>query len=100
MRAAYLATMFALLSLTTNAAVPECTTEPRAHWMSEAAFNAKLKTQGYQVKKFKVVKRCYEIYGTDKSGHKVEIYFNPVNGLPIKSRVDGDVPVVAARTTP
>ncbi|WP_460528322.1 PepSY domain-containing protein [Chitinimonas naiadis] len=69
-------------------AAPECTSESRARWMSEANLRAQLKHQGYQVKKLKVVKHCVEIYGTDKAGHKVEVYVNPVNGTAVKSRVD------------
>lgn len=69
-------------------AAPECTSESRSHWLNETVFKSQLRHQGYQVKKFKVVKRCYEIYGTDKAGRKVEVYFNPVNGAVVKSRVD------------
>ena len=69
-------------------AAPECTSEPRARWMSEANLKTQLRHQGYQVKKLKVVKHCYEIYGTDRAGHKVEVYLNPVNGAAVKSRVD------------
>ena len=37
--------------------------------------------QGYTIDKFKVTDgNCYEIYGEDKGGVKVEIYFNPVDG--------------------
>ena len=32
---------------------------------------------------------CYEIYGFDKDGKKVEIYFDPVSGKPVKSNVEG-----------
>lgn len=30
--------------------------------------------------------RCYEIYGTDKAGKKVEIYFDPVSGKPVEQK--------------
>ena len=32
------------------------------------------KAQGYKIKKFKVDGNCYEIYGHNKEGKKVEIY--------------------------
>ena len=36
---------------------------------------------GYQAKVFKVTRgNCYEIYGLDKAGKRVEIYFHPVTG--------------------
>lgn len=55
-------------------------------WKPEAGFKKELESQGYQIKTFKVTKgNCYEIYGTDKAGKKVEIYFDPVSGKPVKS---------------
>lgn len=55
-------------------------------WKPEAEFRKELEAQGYQIKVFKVTKgNCYEIYGHDKAGNKVEIYFDPVSGKPVKS---------------
>lgn len=79
---------FAALGLAlASAAVagPTCTTT-KDGWKPEAAFKQDLQDQGYQIKVFKVTKgNCYEIYGTDKAGKKVEIYFDPVSGKAIKS---------------
>ena len=44
--------------------------------MSEADAKAKLEAQGYKIAKFKIDGNCYEIYGTNKDGKKVEIYFD------------------------
>ena len=63
-----------------------CTDEPKDKWMSEADFKKKVETEGYTIKKFKQPGTCYEIYGTDKDGKKVEIYFNPVDGSIVKSK--------------
>lgn len=58
----------------------------KAGWKPEADFKKELQAQGYQIKTFKVTKgNCYEIYGHDKAGKKVEIYFDPVSGKPVKS---------------
>jgi len=58
---------------------PTCTV-PQTKWMKEADFKKGLEAQGYQIKTFKVSKgQCYEIYGFDKTGKKVEIYFDPSN---------------------
>jgi hypothetical protein len=62
-----------------------CTDQPKDKWMSEAAFKKKMEDEGFKIKKFKQPGSCYEIYGTDKSGKKVEIYFNPVDGSVSKS---------------
>ena len=61
-----------------------CTDEPKEKWMSEEAFKKAKEAEGYKIRKFKTPGTCYEIYGTDKEGKKVEIYFNPVDGSIVK----------------
>lgn len=79
----------ASLSLTSLAgpalAGPSCASSKEG-WKPEAEFRESLVAQGYQIKQFKVTKgNCYEIYGHDKTGKKVEIYFDPISGKPVKS---------------
>jgi len=64
---------------------PSCDV-PKEKWMNEEAFKKDLAAQGYQIKTFKVSKGCYEIYGTDKTGKRVEIYFDPATGKPVLSK--------------
>jgi hypothetical protein len=64
----------------------DCTTEPKEKWMQEDAFKKKVEAEGYKISKFKQPGTCYEIYGTDKTGKKVEIYFNPVDGSIVKQK--------------
>jgi len=60
---------------------PTCTSEPKAKWMKADDMKAKLVAQGYKFKVFKVTSgNCYEIYGRDKNGKRVEIYFHPITG--------------------
>jgi hypothetical protein len=81
--------ILASLSASAFASDPECTKEPKAKWKDKAAFEKELQGQGYKIKKFKVTKtNCYEIYGHDKEGKKVEIYFNPVTGDKVKEEID------------
>lgn len=64
---------------------PNCASS-KDGWKPEAEFRQELQAQGYQIKVFKVTKgNCYEIYGHDKAGKKVEIYFDPISGKPVKS---------------
>ncbi|MEN9486154.1 MAG: hypothetical protein RJB37_4034 [Pseudomonadota bacterium] len=81
-----LALIAALLTATGAMAGPACTaTEDK--WMKEADFKTKIEAQGYTIKTFKVSKgKCYEIYGFDKAGKKVEIYFDPVTAAPLESK--------------
>ncbi len=61
-----------------------CTDQPTEKWMSEEQFKQKVESEGYKIRKFKQPGSCYEIYGTNKEGKKVEIYFNPVDGSIVK----------------
>lgn len=76
-----------LVALTgTVFAGPTCNV-PKDKWMKEADFKANLTAQGYQIKTFKVTKgQCYEIYGTDKAGKKVEIYFDPATAAVLETK--------------
>lgn len=65
-----------------------CTDQPKEKWMTEEAFKKKAEGEGYKIKKFKQPGNCYEIYGTDKDGKKVEVYFNPVDGSVYKAKKD------------
>lgn len=50
---------------------------PQDKWMTEDALKAKAVEMGYDVKKVKIEKGCYEIYAIDKDGNKVEVLMNP-----------------------
>lgn len=78
----------ALAALATNSVLagPTCNV-PEDKWMKEADFKAKVEAQGYQIKTFKVSSgKCYEIYGFDKDGKKVEIYYDPATGAEIERK--------------
>jgi hypothetical protein len=77
-----------VLTLLAGSAIagPTCN-QPKDQWMKEADFKAQVEKQGYDIKTFKVSKgQCYEIYGHDKSGKKVEIYFDPVTAAILEQK--------------
>lgn len=76
-----------LIAISSSAmAGPQCNAA-KEKWMPEAEFKKGLESQGYQIKTFKVSKgQCYEIYGTDKTGNKVEIYFDPVTSAILEKK--------------
>lgn len=82
--------LFAVAGLTLSAvafAAPQCTDKPKSDWMSEQAMKQKIAEQGYIIDKFKTTDgNCYEIYGKDKDGKKVEIYFSPIDGSVVKEK--------------
>jgi len=65
----------------------DCKAYPKNEWMDAGEAKAKIQSQGYTIKKFKVDGNCYEIYGTNKDGKKVEIYFDAKTLEPVKSEV-------------
>lgn len=75
----------ALLSAAAVAA-PECTKAPQDQWMSKDKMKQQILDQGYTIKVFKISGNCYEIYGKDKNGKNVEIYFDPTDGRIVKQR--------------
>jgi hypothetical protein len=65
-----------------------CKAYPKSEWMSEADAKAKIEAQGYTIAKFKVDGNCYEIYGRNKAGKKVEIYYDAKTLEPVKSEIE------------
>ena len=80
-----LLTAAAALGLATLAAAPATATgkmtcnAPQKSWKSMDALQAKLKKDGWTLRKAKVDGGCYEVYGTDPEGRSVEAYFHPVS---------------------
>ncbi|MFJ2985127.1 MULTISPECIES: PepSY domain-containing protein [unclassified Pseudomonas] len=78
-----------LIGCSSAFAATQCTTADKSTWQDQDKFQAQLKAQGYKINKFKVTKgNCYEIYGFDKDGRKVEIYHDPVTGKPVKTEIE------------
>jgi hypothetical protein len=80
--------MVVLLSGGMAHAKKSCTDQPKEKWMSEADFKKNVEERGYKIRKFKQPGSCYEIYGTNKAGDKVEVYFNPVDATVVKEEMD------------
>lgn len=85
----------------------ECTTAPQANWMTQQQMLQKLVDTGYTIERFLVTKGgCYEMYGWDKDGRRVEIYHNPVDGKVVKAKTSTSrttatsTPSTTATTTP
>jgi hypothetical protein len=66
----------------------DCKAYPKSEWMKEADAKAKIEAQGYTINKFKVDGNCYEIYGKNKEGKKVEIYFDAKTLDVVKSEIE------------
>ena len=73
------AAAFAIAAPTAAFAGANCKANPKPEWMSETDAKARLVAQGYKIDKFKIDGNCYEIYGSDRDGKKVEIYFDTIS---------------------
>ena len=83
------ATLGMLATLSASAlAKADCKAYPKAEWMKEADAKAKIEAQGYTISKFKVDGNCYEIYGKNKEGKKVEIYFDAKTLETVKAEIE------------
>ncbi|WP_047553802.1 PepSY domain-containing protein [Methylotenera sp. G11] len=82
--------LFALFSLLPLQALAgaDCPVYPKSEWASEDTLKQALNEEGYTIKKFKVDANCYEIYGRNKQGKKVEIYFDTKTLAIIKAEVE------------
>jgi hypothetical protein len=88
--------LFALLSLIPLVSLlplpaiasADCPVYPKAEWAAEETLKATLNEEGYSIKKFKVDGNCYEMYGKNKAGKKVELYFDTKTLAIIKAEVE------------
>ena len=79
--------LFTLMPLQALAGA-DCPVYPKSEWASEDTLKQALNEEGYTIKKFKVDGNCYEIYGRNKQGKKVEIYFDTKTLAIIKAEVE------------
>lgn len=63
-------------------AAPSCNVD-KAQWQPEQALRDKLAAQKWTIKNIKIDNGCYEVYGTNEKGQKVEIYFDPKSLEPV-----------------
>jgi hypothetical protein len=55
-----------------------CESGPKEGWQPQTKLEESLKAKGWTVRKVKVDGGCYEVYGLDDKGQRVEAYFHPV----------------------
>ena len=55
-----------------------CEPIPKDQWKPQADLQRKLADMGWKVSRVKIENGCYEVYGTDEKGGKVEVFFHPV----------------------
>jgi hypothetical protein len=56
----------------------ECRSGPRAGWQDIKKLEAKLLGEGWAIRKAKIARDCYEVYGKTPEGDNVESFHHPV----------------------
>ncbi len=70
-----------LIFATSALAGPQCAEQQTDQWLSEDDMKARIAEMGFTYDKFKISRgNCYEIYGHNADGEKVEVYFDPLSG--------------------
>lgn len=57
---------------------------PKAEWQAQAVLKERLEKDGWSIRNIKIDKGCYEVYGFDKAGNRMETYFDPKTLEPLK----------------
>lgn len=55
----------------------QCPNEPKAEWRPQMELQRQLVDKGWRVRQVKTFGTCYEVYGFDDKGQRVEVFFNP-----------------------
>jgi len=71
-----IAALIAVVASPAFAASSGCSTLPASHWQPQSKLETLLQGQGDTVRQIKVEKGCYEVYATDKAGHRVNQAYN------------------------
>ena len=50
---------------------------PQASWRSVDELKSELTGKGWTIREVKTDDGCYEVYGTDAAGKRMEVYFDP-----------------------
>jgi len=80
--AAGLATAFA--SQATGLAT--CDSGAKETWQPQEKLEKTLADKGWKVRRIKVDGGCYEVYGLNEKGEKVEAYFHPQTFAPVPTK--------------
>ena len=60
-----------------------CDSGPKDGWQAVQKLEQLLKEKGWTVRRIKEDGGCYEVYGLDQDGKRVEAYFHPLTLAPV-----------------
>lgn len=63
-----------------------CDSGPTEKWQRPSALEKKLAGMQWKVRRIKVDGGCYEVYGLNEKGERVEAYFHPLTLEPVPTK--------------
>jgi hypothetical protein len=65
-----------------------CDSGPQEKWKPQAELEKQLTAKGWTVRRIKIDGGCYEVYGLNEKGERVEAYFHPLTlaSVPTKEK--------------
>ena len=64
----------------------KCEFGAKESWQPQEKLQKSLTDQGWKVRRIKVDGGCYEVYGLNEKGEKVEAYFHPQTFAPVPTK--------------
>lgn len=55
----------------------KCNEYPKAEWKPHTDLQRKLQSEGWEIRRMEQTPTCYEVYGKDPAGKRVEAFFDP-----------------------
>ena len=63
-----------------------CDSGPKSGWQPQGQLAKQLEARSWQVRRIKEDGGCYEVYGINEKGERVEAYFHPVTLAPVPTK--------------
>jgi len=63
-----------------------CDSGAKESWQPQEKLEKSLSDKGWKVRRIKVDGGCYEVYGLNEKGEKVEAYFHPQTFAPVPTK--------------
>ncbi len=80
------ATLLLVITSAQATGLATCDSGPKESWQPQAKLEQMLKDKGWTVRRVKEDGGCYEVYGLDDKGQRVEAYFHPLTLAPVPTK--------------
>ena len=66
----------------------KCKVYPASEWRPHTELEAKLKKEGWVIRRMEKTATCYEVYAKNPEGERVEAFFDPVTFQQVEENLD------------